>query len=223
MAQPNPPKSELLGVSGANDEAVTRNVPAPLKRPAAQTSFRKTPAPDMKAANDALDDIRDQVSDKADDPIDTLDASKQSLASIDNKMSQQISDNLASSIIQRRSEGTIISETQNISAKLSLLLGKLTEMHVDAQVEAAQKDNVKSAPDKIAPDKSAPDKSAHLKSAPYKLTPVKLASDKSASDKSASDKSAHLPSVSLLSNHSLCCSRIVSSSFFVIFFIACLF
>lgn len=146
MAQPNPPKSELLGVSGANDEAVTRNVPAPLKRPAAQTSFRKTPAPDMKAANDALDDIRDQVSDKADDPIDTLDASKQSLASIDNKMSQQISDNLASSIIQRRSEGTIISETQNISAKLSLLLGKLTEMHVDAQVEAAQKDNVKSEP-----------------------------------------------------------------------------
>ena len=146
MAQPNPPKTALLGVSGANDESVTRNVPAPLKRPAAQTSFRKTPAPDMKAANDALDDIRDQVSDKADDLIDTLDASKQSLASIDNKMSQQISDNLASSIVQRRSEGTMIGETQNISAKLSLLLGKLTEMHVDAQVEAAQKDNVKSEP-----------------------------------------------------------------------------
>ena len=123
----------------------------PLKRAASAATFRKTPMGEMKtasdtakraeAANDSLDEIKDQVADKsADETI------AESLTSIDSKMTQSISDNLADSIDQRRSEGDLIDETKIISAKLSLLVGKLTEMHADAQVEATQREAVKQEP-----------------------------------------------------------------------------
>ena len=123
----------------------------PLKRAASAATFRKTPMGEMKtasdtakraeAANDSLDEIKDQVADKsADETI------AESLTFIDSKMTQSISDNLADSIDQRRSEGDLIDETKIISAKLSLLVGKLTEMHADAQVEATQREAVKQEP-----------------------------------------------------------------------------
>lgn len=136
------------GRQAANDAPRTLE---PLKRAASAASFRRSSMGEMKtasdtakraeAANDSLDEIKDQVADKsADETI------AESLTSIDSKMTQSISDNLASSVVQRRSEGTLIGETQNISSKLSLLVGKLTEMHVDAQVEAAQREAVKQEP-----------------------------------------------------------------------------
>ena len=123
----------------------------PLKRAASAATFRKSSMGEMKtasdtakraeAANDSLDEIKDQVADKsADETI------AESLTSIDSKMTQSISDNLADSIDQRRSEGDLIDETKIISAKLSLLVGKLTEMHADAQVEATQREAVKQEP-----------------------------------------------------------------------------
>lgn len=137
-----------VGRQAANDAPKALE---PLKRAASAATFRKTPMAELKinsdnakraeAANDSLDEIKDQVADKSTD--ETI---VESLASIDSKMSQSISDNLAGSIVQRRSEGTLIGETQNISAKLSLLVGKLTEMHVDTQVEAAQREAVKQEP-----------------------------------------------------------------------------
>ena len=137
-----------VGRQAANDAPKALE---PLKRAASAATFRKTPMGEMKtasdtakraeAANDSLDEIRDQVADKsADETI------AESLTSIDSKMTQSISDNLADSIDQRRSEGDLIDETKIISAKLSLLVGKLTEMHADAQVEATQREAVKQEP-----------------------------------------------------------------------------
>ena len=137
-----------VGRQAANDAPKALE---PLKRAASAATFRKTPMGEMKtasdtakraeAANDSLDEIKDQVADKsADETI------AESLTSIDSKMTQSISDNLADSIDQRRSEGDLIDETKIISAKLSLLVGKLTEMHADAQVEATQREAVKQEP-----------------------------------------------------------------------------
>ena len=137
-----------IGRKAANDAPKALE---PLKRAASAATFRKTPMGEMKtasdtakraeAANDSLDEIKDQVADKsADETI------AESLTSIDSKMTQSISDNLADSIDQRRSEGDLIDETKIISAKLSLLVGKLTEMHADAQVEATQREAVKQEP-----------------------------------------------------------------------------
>lgn len=137
-----------VGRKAANDAPKALE---PLKRAASAATFRKTPMGEIKtasdtakraeAANDSLDEIKDQVADKsADETI------AESLTSIDSKMTQSISDNLADSIDQRRSEGDLIDETKIISAKLSLLVGKLTEMHADAQVEATQREAVKQEP-----------------------------------------------------------------------------
>ena len=137
-----------VGRQAANDAPKALE---PLKRAASAATFRKTPMGEMKtasdtakraeAANDSLDEIKDQVADKsADETI------AESLTSIDSKMTQSISDNLTGSIDQRRSEGDLIDETKIISAKLSLLVGKLTEMHADAQVEATQREAVKQEP-----------------------------------------------------------------------------
>ena len=137
-----------VGRQAANDAPKALE---PLKRAASAATFRKTPMGEMKtasdtakraeAANDSLDEIKDQVADKsADETI------AESLTSIDSAMTQSISDNLADSIDQRRSEGDLIDETKIISAKLSLLVGKLTEMHADAQVEATQREAVKQEP-----------------------------------------------------------------------------
>lgn len=137
-----------IGRKAANDAPKALE---PLKRAASAATFRKSSMGEMKtasdtakraeAANDSLDEIKDQVADKsADETI------AESLTSIDSKMTQSISDNLTGSIDQRRSEGDLIDETKIISAKLSLLVGKLTEMHADAQVEATQREAVKQEP-----------------------------------------------------------------------------
>lgn len=137
-----------VGRKAANDAPKALE---PLKRAASAATFRKSSIGEMKttsdtakraeAANDSLDEIKDQVADKsADETI------AESLTSIDSKMTQSISDNLTGSIDQRRSEGDLIDETKIISAKLSLLVGKLTEMHADAQVEATQREAVKQEP-----------------------------------------------------------------------------